>query len=202
VIEQEMLQTRESITEKVAALENQVVGTVQTAADTLTSTVEAVKTFVTNAPDAVSDTVKHATDAVREAFDITGCIRRNPWAAVGTSALFGGIVGWLTGRSARHPMSELHVSAPVAAAMPSSLPPEPPRTVDGRPGMFDDLVGMLGDKVKELARTALESVSSAVKENIQTAMPKLVGEATERLTGTESDEPPYAARFGGRRARV
>ncbi len=35
-IEREMLHTRESLTEKVAALENQVVGTVQTAADTLT----------------------------------------------------------------------------------------------------------------------------------------------------------------------
>jgi len=52
-IEAEMMQTRESITQKVAALETQVVGTVQTAADTLTGTVEAVKELVTTAPGAV-----------------------------------------------------------------------------------------------------------------------------------------------------
>ena len=40
-IETEMFQTRESLTEKVAALENQVVGTVQNAANTLTDTVDA-----------------------------------------------------------------------------------------------------------------------------------------------------------------
>ena len=75
-IEREMAQTRESITEKVAALECQVVGTVKTAADTLTGTVDAVKEFVTTAPGAVGETVKKATEAVSETvkktFDITG----------------------------------------------------------------------------------------------------------------------------------
>jgi ElaB/YqjD/DUF883 family membrane-anchored ribosome-binding protein len=194
-----MFQTRESITEKVAALENQVVGTVQTAANTLTDTVEAVKSIVTHAPETVSDTVKQATEAVREALDITGCIRRNPWAAVGTTMLAGGIVGWLTGRSSDHRMSELHVAAPAAATMPTAASPP---SADTRPGMFDDLIGMLGEKVKELARTALESVSGAVKENIQSAVPKLVGEATDRLTSPEPEESHLAGRFDARRARM
>ena len=84
-IEREMLQTRESITEKVAALESQVVGSVQTAADTLTHTVDAVKSLVSGAPEAVSDSVKQATaavgDAMRDTFDISAHVRRNPWAA-------------------------------------------------------------------------------------------------------------------------
>src|SRR5262245_30513341 len=63
-IRHEMQETRESITEKVAALENQVLGTIQTAADTVTNTVEAVKDVVTAAPHAVSDTVKQTVEAV------------------------------------------------------------------------------------------------------------------------------------------
>ena len=47
-IQAEMNQTRESLTDKVAALENQVVGTVQTAADTLTGTVASVKSLITD----------------------------------------------------------------------------------------------------------------------------------------------------------
>jgi hypothetical protein len=42
-------------------------------------------------------------------------------------------------------------------------------------------MGMLGNKAKELARTALESASAAVKESIQTQVPRLVGDASERL---------------------
>src|SRR5262245_61464826 len=94
-----MLHTRESITEKVAALENQVVGTVQTAADTLTGTVEAVKELVTTAPGAVSETVKQAATAVsetvRKTFDITGHVRAHPWASVGVSAGLGFLTGLL-----------------------------------------------------------------------------------------------------------
>src|SRR6478672_836790 len=94
-----MTETRDSLTEKVAALENQVVGTVQTAADTLTGTVESVKSLISTAPSAVSDSVKQAAAAVSESvkntLDIRGHVREHPWAAVGVSALAGCITGWL-----------------------------------------------------------------------------------------------------------
>jgi hypothetical protein len=73
-IQRDMLHTRESLTEKVEALENQVVGTV-----------EAVKAFVTTAPETVTDTVKQAaaavSESVKETFDISAHIRRHPLAA-------------------------------------------------------------------------------------------------------------------------
>ena len=204
-IEREMLQTRESITEKVAALENQVVGTVQTAADTFTNTVEAVKSFVTAAPEAVSDTVKHAAEAVKETFefDVTGCIRRNPWAAVGTTALFGCVVGWFAAprrRSLGAPEGYVPAAAGAATERLAAPPPEPPRPA--QPGVIDELLGMVGDKVKELARTAVESLTEVAKENIHAAVPGLVGSVADRLTGAESDEAPRAARFDARRAQA
>lgn len=211
-IEREMQQTRESITEKVAALENQVVGTVQTAANTLTGTVESVKSLLTTAPEAVTDTVKQATAAVsetvKEAFDITGHVRNNPLAAVGISALVGGIVGYLTGnvgRSGR--LLERTSSAPVVSpdapdAAPSYAASYQP-AADRKPGIFDEFMDMLGDKAKEMARVALESVSAAVRQNIETGLPKLVDDAAARLVDTgATPSATHGDPFDARRSAV
>lgn len=206
-IEKDMQQTRESITEKVAALETQVVGTVQNAADTLTDTVASVKSMLSGAPEAVSDTVKQATaavsDSVKQAFDITGHVRNNPLAAVGISALVGGIVGYLTGGIGRGRLLQTTSSAPVVApAAPHAAPSyaasaQPTAAADRKPGVIDEFMDMLGDKAKEMARTALESVSAAIKQNIETGVPKLVDDAASRLTNTGAPGPhgnPFDAR--------
>ena len=203
-IERDMLQTRESLTEKVVALETQVVGTVQTAADTITGTVEAVKSFVSTAPEVVSDTVKQATAAVsetvKETFDITSHVRRHPWAAVGISALLGSIVGCLTARRRDDFTALAAASSPVPATPPA---PAASRLVDEKPGVIDEFMDMLGDKAKEMARTALETVSSAIKQHIESDVPKLVDEATSRLTDAAgSGEPTLAGGFDARRSRA
>jgi len=201
-IEREMLHTREAITDKVAALEHQVVGTVQTAADTITGTVEAVKSLVSTAPEAVSETVKQATAAVSETvkdtFNLTGHVRRNPWTAVGVSAFLGGLVGYLTARS-RPDFGTLTAASPPAPATP---PAYATSAASEKPGVIDEFLDMLGDKAKEMARTALESVSAAVKQNIETGVPKLVDEAASRLTDTGAGESTFAGSFDARRSRI
>jgi ElaB/YqjD/DUF883 family membrane-anchored ribosome-binding protein len=207
-IEREMERTRESITEKVAALENQVVGTVQTAADTIQDTVEAVKSIVTQAPAAVTDTVKHAAEAVsetvRETFDITGHVRRHPWASVGSAALLGCMTAWLLTRRGASEPSAAAPMGPDRSAPPSRFAPEPVRAAEEKPGMFDELFGMLGGKAKELAHTALESVSAALKQSIQQRAPGLVDEAASYLTGAGAANGPrtFAEQFEARRARA
>lgn len=208
-IEREMQHTRESITEKVAALETQVVGTVQTAADTLTGTVESVKSLLSTAPETVTDTVKQATAAVsetvKEAFDFTGHVRRNPLAAVGISTFLGGLVGYLTGGGRgrlMQPTSAAPVVSPAAPhAAPSYAASQQP-AVDSKPGVIDELIGMLGEKAKEMARTALETVSASIKQNIETGVPKLVDDAASRLTETNGATGSFTDRFDARRSRV
>jgi len=200
-IEREMHQTRESITEKVAALESQVVGSVQTAAETLSTTVDAVKSFVSHAPETVSDSVKQATaavsDAVKDTFDITGHVQRHPWAAVGASALLGCVTGWLVSRGRDSFAGLAQASPPAPAAAPAARP-----VADATPGLWDGVMGALGDKVKELVQTALDSVSVAIKERIQTDVPKLVDDAAARLTdtgaGADPGGSPFASRFDAR----
>ena len=207
-IEREMLSTRESLTNKVAALETQVVGTVQTAADTLTSTVESVKSLVSSAPETVSETVKQATSAVSDslkgAFDISSRVRENPLAAVGVSVLLGGIVGAMLGGGRRGAGGSFSPFAD-AGAMPAAATPgygaaQP--AAPSRPGLMDDFMRMIGGKVKELAETALNSLSQSAKSAVETTVPKLVDEAASRLTAerdTEAESPTLAARFDARR---
>lgn len=173
-IEQEMTQTRESITEKVTSLENQVVGTVRTAADTLTDTVDAVKSLVSEAPEAVSQTVKQAatavSDTLKDTFDLSSHVHRHPWAMFTGSVGLGCVVGWLTSRGngvTRAPGG----SGKSIVDPPTPLPVPPP---NHRPNVMDDLMAMMGDKVRDLARTALESVSSALNETIREEIPLLV----------------------------
>jgi ElaB/YqjD/DUF883 family membrane-anchored ribosome-binding protein len=183
-----MLQTRESLTHKVAALENQVVGTVQTAADTLTGTVESVKELITTAPSAVSDTVKKAATAVSETvkktFDISGHVRERPLTSVGVSALLGCITGWLLSRRREALGYSDAVKPPPSPGAPTpttrAAAYEPP--APSGPGVFDEFASMLGRKVKEVAENVIDTASAAVNKNVRDGVPKLVDAATEMAT--------------------
>lgn len=174
-IRQEMQETRESITEKVAALENQVVGTIQTAADTVTNTVEAVKEVVTSAPNAVSDTVKQTVEAVKESvgsFSVSNCVRRNPWAALGTSVLGGFIAGYRMGGS----QSARSTSIRERVAMPMS-----PVTAPQPSGLIADLRDTAGRELRQLAEEALSSFLHSLKRSISERVPEVVDTSVNRV---------------------
>ncbi|MBA4189590.1 MAG: hypothetical protein C0467_16515 [Planctomycetaceae bacterium] len=173
-IEQQMVQTRESLTEKVNALENQVVGSVKTAADTLTGTVDAVKTLMDTAPAAVGDSMKQAAsamgDKVKEVFDIRGHLQGHPWTSVSVSAGLGFIAGLLLFRA----RSEAIPAAPVATAYTPPAAAAAPVSAPTGPGLVDDLLAMVGRKVKELAETAIDSASTAANQTVRDTVPKLL----------------------------
>jgi ElaB/YqjD/DUF883 family membrane-anchored ribosome-binding protein len=186
-IKQKMLETRESLTEKVAALENQVVGTVQTAADTLTDTVGAVKSLITNAPETVSDTVKQATEAVSETlkktFDVSHHVQSRPWTSLGVSTGLGFLTGLLVFRDRQA----------VASSVPApTLTPMPPPS---GPGLFDDLVGMLGRKLKEVTESFIDAATTSINKNVREGVPKLIDAAAEHLTPKTNGSPE--SRFDG-----
>lgn len=174
-IEHQMQQTRESMTAKVSALESQVVGTVQTAADTLTGTVDAVKSLMDTAPTAVSDSMKQAAEVVgdkmKEVFDVSGHVQNHPLSSVAVSAGLGFLTGLLVFReraAGASAVPPVYMTPPAAAATPSAVS-----------GLFNDLLSMLGRKVKELAETAIDSASTAANQNVRETIPKLMDAATE-----------------------
>src|SRR5262249_13243577 len=68
---------------------------------------------------------------------------------------------------------ELPLERASFAAAPSesprvSAPPEP-----RRPGIFDELLGMVGREVKQLGEEALRTASASLKQSVHDSIPKL-----------------------------
>jgi len=193
-IEQDMAETRDSLTEKVSLLENQVLGNIQSVTSGVTEAVDAVKDAVSAAPGAVSDTVKQTVEAVKESvrsINVTGCIRDNPAASLGTSALAGFLVGFLFGGGR---------SRAASPTMPFTGQPAAAASGFRMPGMVEELLGVVGREVKQMAEMALSSATAAMKENIRTACPtscrrRFTASRTRlRRTRTEATRPGFTAR--------
>ena len=172
VIEAQMAETRQSLTEKVAALEDSVVGTVQNATTAVADTVQSVK-------DAVGDTVESVKDNVASALDVGKHVRDNPWGAVGTSALAGLITGLLVFRKA-----SASIPATMATAAPSypraAMEPAQPR----EPGVLDAIMSRIGGEVKKLGESVIERVSSELSRVVDDGVPRIA----ELLNFAPADE--------------
>lgn len=210
-IEREMLDTRDALTEKVAALESQVMGTIQTATNTVTDTVQAVRDAVTSAPTAVSDTVKQTVTAMKDSvrdmvgsFSVSGCVESNPWAALGTTTAAGFLAGYFFGgRRSRVPAPGKLDAAAHAQPAPFGLHDHRPMAaVAAEPGLIGGLLASVGKEVRLLAEDALSTAIKSLKESVHTQVPTLVSGAvqqvTDRVASAVHVDPEGSARVGGR----
>lgn len=223
-IEREMYQTRDSITEKVAALENQVLGTIQTATSTVSDTVQAVREAVTTAPSAVRESVKQAVGAVKEtvaSFSVSECIRDNPMAALGTSTLGGFLIGYFLpgdernlfrrpimaqGHDAPAPLGhagtahgeqERTAHRATAASYRAAAAPTSSREPE-QPGFFGQLWDKLGGELRGLAEQALSTAVASLKQSINNKVPQAVDTAVGRVAEQVVGGTESTCRVGGR----
>ncbi len=101
LIRQQMSETRESISEKVDALEQHVLTTIHDATDSVASTVDSVRDAVQGTVHSVSDSIEQTVDSVKEAFDIRRQVERHPWAMLAGAVLAGYFGGRLLASSRR-----------------------------------------------------------------------------------------------------
>ena len=119
-------ETRDSLSEKLATLQQQVVHSVHGATNAVNETVATVK-------DAVHDTVA----SVKETFDLSLQVKRHPWGMVAGSIAFGYLGGYLLRRSgskgsapaSRSPSPSSSSSSPCCSCSPQcgSASISPPR---------------------------------------------------------------------------
>jgi len=219
-IEREMEHTRESITAKVSALETQVLGTIQTATNTISDTVQAVKDTVTTAPTAMKESVQEAVGAVKESvketfasvkdtvasFDLGECVGNHPAAALGASVAGGFVTGFLLfGGKASRPLMARGSREPAPNGRPgtathdhhtafgyAAAAPEPART-----GLFGNLWAMVGGEVEQLAKQALSTALASLKQSVNEQVPRLVDGAVQNVAGRVSghNQAAHAAPF-------
>jgi ElaB/YqjD/DUF883 family membrane-anchored ribosome-binding protein len=199
-IEQEMEQTRESISAKVAALESQVLGTIQSAANTLTDTVQTVKDTVTTAPAVVKDTVQETVAAVKESFSsvcesvtsfsVSECVSRNPVAALGTSLAGGFLTGYLLfGNRDARPVMARGRDEPVPDGRPGAMSHgfipfgggSVGSTQPARSGLLAGVMAMVGGELEQLAKQALSTAVASLKKSVNEKVPLLMDEAVQNL---------------------
>jgi ElaB/YqjD/DUF883 family membrane-anchored ribosome-binding protein len=209
MIEREMESTRESLVEKVAALENQVVGTVKSATSAVQETVESVKEAVTGTAssvrEAVSGTVETVRETVSEAFDIRGHIRNHPWLSVGCATMAGIALGaifrermspahWpVRGRqpfrAARGGLGNGHGrTAPIAATMSSTSEGMPATPTGAKEGgnwfgqLLNPLFEKVGTEIGKLSEEAMSQLTHTLHEQIHEQLPKLIEAAVAAVS--------------------
>jgi len=180
VFEQEMKDTRESLRQKVAALEETVVGTV-----------DAVKNAMKETADTVKQSVHTVTDTVKEGLNVSAHIRNRPWLCVGISAAAGFLTGFLVG-------SRREAGASVATRnhLPFAAPAAAPAAAEPRePGLFGELMEKAGREVRKIADHAIATAAETLKRNISEGMPHLMDTAARELPTVLSHRT--ASRAGG-----
>ena len=182
LIEREMEQTRESLTQKVSQLENKVIDQVETATDTVQGTMESVQDTVQCVKAAVQDTVQSVTDTVkssvqsltdgmRGALDVRKHTQEHPLAMVGGAALAGFLTGLVVFRKETNGSSlPAYTPMPSAAmAAPSAAP-----AMTHRPAWLSDILEMAGREVKQIAQQVIAQASASLKETVHERVPQLV----------------------------
>lgn len=190
VIERQMEETRESLTEKVSLLEQRVVGQIQSATDAVQDTVQCVKSAVQETVQSVTGTVTHSvqslTDGVKEVLDVRKHTRENPWAMVGGATAAGFVTGLLLFR--REPLGR---SLPASAPMPFTSEPAPHPAAPAasrRPAWLNDLFETAGQHVRKLAEEVLATATASLRQSVQTGIPKLIDRAVPQLGASRGDE--------------
>ena len=211
VIEQQMQETRDSLTQKVSALESQVVGTLHSATTSVSDIVEQVKAAVPESLAGVKDTISEVKESiakqVRETLDVSHHVRENPWAMVGGAAAAGFIAGMvLFRRTYAAPASAYGIAAhsPSVHTASSAAPVHSPIKL---PGWLDQIVDKLGSQVtaevRKLGELAVATASSSLKQTVEKVVPQMLGNigqavgATDRMEG-EGTKNGFHATSGSR----
>jgi ElaB/YqjD/DUF883 family membrane-anchored ribosome-binding protein len=208
VIQHEIEDTRQSLTEKLETLEHQVRGTVDSAKTTVEDTLASVKA-----------TVHDTVDSVKRTFDVEYQVRRHPFGCLAATLASGFALGFfIAGRR----LGEISPQAPSASPTPALPPPlasrmdatgtlrpsgvgpvlqsGPTSAASPQPnlmGRFDDelgqvkalVIGALMGLVRDMAK---ESLPPALSPQIE----RIMDSATGKLGGEPVESPVIATPTG------
>jgi len=204
VIRHQMEEKRASLTDKLDALENQVMDTVHDATAEVSHIVEEVKSTVNSVTDDVKSTVGAVTDgaqevvqSVKDSLDLREQVRRHPWLALG-SAVAVGVAGayllaperrrrYVAAFSTERPeprrpqTNGFHGAAPGRVVeAPAAKQEEPSALVEAGKGALEVLKGLA---VGTLMGVVREMVAPALPEAFKNDVSSMLNDFTTRIGG-------------------
>lgn len=172
MIQQQMKDTRASLSEKIETLEQKVMGTVENATAAVTETVDAIKESVQETVTTVQEGVRSGMDSVKDAFDLPAQVRQHPWAMVGGSVAVGFCVGALLTSSSRPQYAPPQASSPPWT--PSSSHGLAPQQLQAASAPAEP--GIWASEVTKLKGLALGVLFGTARELLVSNMPIHLGE--------------------------
>jgi len=152
LIRQQMLETRTALSEKLGALQEQVLATVEGTTQKVTETVQTVQEAVQDTVSTVSESVQGTVDTVKKTFDVSEHMQSHPWLMLGGAVA----VGYVGGRLL---MPNGHIVMPaVASSGFASATPPPPRPAG--PSWLEKLTAPLMQQAQVMAVGALAGIAS------------------------------------------
>jgi len=193
LIEQDMHETRQALTDKVAALEQQVVGTIHEATTAVQDTVQSVKSAVEETVTNVKDTVSGSVASVKSTFDVPEHVRTHPWAGIGVAALAGAVTGYLLSseekttyrpgqRFAGNGISNQSTSSFASSPRASTSTAQTHQSHE--PGLFDEIWHRVRGEIKQLSEAAINTLSQSLRENLNQGIGHLVETAAAFAAGS------------------
>jgi len=173
-IQQQMQETRASLTEKLETLEQKVVGTVENATTAVNETVDVIKETVHETVATVQDGVKGSVDSVKDFMDVPAHVERHPWLMLGGSVAVGYCLGTLL--TPRRPVAV----APAATGSSVLWPPAPSNGVVSQNRVPAAAApaepSMWASEVAKLKGLALGALFGTARELLASSMPPQMGE--------------------------
>jgi len=195
VIRQQMEQKRASLTGKLDALEEQVLGTVHEATAAVSNTVrdvteavDTVKDNIQETVEAVKDNIHETVETVKETFNISDRIRQHPWIALGGGFAAGFVGAMLIGSSSRPRRS---YQPTYRRPETNGTPPEPVQTTGYEPKASEPSSGLtsqLGTAATEVLNTikgmAVGTLMGVLSEVVGDVVPSSLKSEVNNLFST------------------
>jgi ElaB/YqjD/DUF883 family membrane-anchored ribosome-binding protein len=227
-LHEEIDQTRANLTEKLQTLENQVMGTVQSALGTVSNarenvegTIEQVTSTVQETVETVKSTVEETVEQVKKTFDLDYQMQVRPWFLVGGSVAAGLLVGALVGRESRgvrhggfrgftghHPGPYPPAEGRAAPEMESAGTYLAPRSEPAGPSFFQGLLQQFRPELEKVKEMAIGYAAGAVRDMVKQSLPafgqqidEIMNDVTNKLGGTPVQGPVLSTAGGTTRGR-
>ena len=209
VIKQQMVETRESLAEKLETLEDKVVDTVHGAADAVTGTVDSVKDAVNATVVTVKDSVQETVETVKETFNLRHQVEQHPWAMLAGSLAIGYVGGRLllrngSGGTAEPGQAYRSQSATECngagsldqAPVQQAVSPSP----NGRPHWLEEIGQNFGPELHRLKALALGTMMGIARDMLCESAPREIGdqlhEVMDQITAKVGGEPLHSPVLG------